>query len=141
MLHKSDIDKFYEDLKLLEFKTPVASVVEKTGYSQGTVSEYLSGRKTPSENFIKSFYEAFGKIIKEKSKDEDVINLKPEKLEEILRSQVERLIRIEATLEVYESALAGLLSGTKNDFGKRVGELRREVQAAVNRRNDELQGQ
>lgn len=46
----------------------------------------------------------------------------------------ERLIRIEAHLEVYESALAGLMSEKKADFPKKVGELREQVRAAVNRR-------
>lgn len=50
----------------------------------------------------------------------------------------ERLLRIEAHLEVFENAIAGLQSENKSDFAKKVGELRREVQAAVNRRFDEL---
>lgn len=56
----------------------------------------------------------------------------------IIGEQEERLLRIEAHLEVYENAIAGLLSESKNDFAKKVGELRAEVQSAVNRRFDEL---
>jgi hypothetical protein len=56
----------------------------------------------------------------------------------IIGEQEERLLRIEAHLEVYENAIAGLLSESKNDFAKKVGELRDEVQSAVNRRFDEL---
>lgn len=52
--------------------------------------------------------------------------------------QEERLLRIEAHLAVYENAIAGLLSESKNDFVKKVGELRAEVQSEVNRRFDEL---
>jgi len=56
----------------------------------------------------------------------------------LIGEQEERLLRIEAHLEVYENAIAGLLSESKNDFAKKVGELRAEVQSAVNRRFDEL---
>ena len=56
----------------------------------------------------------------------------------IIRDQNEKIIRLEAYVEVYESAIAGLLSETKSDFTKIVGELREQVQAAVNRRFDEL---
>lgn len=50
----------------------------------------------------------------------------------------ERLIRAEAHLEVYESAIAGLLSKSTTEFTKKVGELRKAVQEAANRRFDEL---
>jgi transcriptional regulator with XRE-family HTH domain len=56
----------------------------------------------------------------------------------LIGEQEERLLRIEAHLEVYENAIAGLLAESKNDFVKKVGELRAEVQSAVNRRFDEL---
>lgn len=51
----------------------------------------------------------------------------------------ERLLRIEAHLEVFENAIAGLLSDSKKaDFFKTVAELRETVQAVVNRRLGEL---
>jgi transcriptional regulator with XRE-family HTH domain len=56
----------------------------------------------------------------------------------IVGEQEERLLRIEAHLAVFENAIAGLLSESKNDFVKKVGELRTEVQSEVNRRFDEL---
>jgi hypothetical protein len=58
--------------------------------------------------------------------------------ERLIGEQEERLLRIEACLEVYENAIAGLLAETKSDFPKKVGELRSEVQSAVSRRLDEL---
>lgn len=56
----------------------------------------------------------------------------------LLSEHEERLLRTEATLEVYESAIAGLMSEKPGEFKKRVGELRDEVSKAVNRRFDEL---
>lgn len=63
---------------------------------------------------------------------------KEDKLTNILRDIEERMIRAEAHLEVYESALAGLMAENKTDFTKKVGELRHEIKEAVNRRFDEL---
>lgn len=66
------------------------------------------------------------------------IHQKSIELGTIIGEHEERLLRLEAHLEVYENAIAGLLSESKNDFAKKVGELRAEVQLAVNRRFDEL---
>lgn len=49
-----------------------------------------------------------------------------------------KLLRIEAHLEVYESAIAGLLSKDNKEFTKRVGELRAAVREAFDRRYDEF---
>jgi len=57
---------------------------------------------------------------------------------ELLGETEERLLRIEAHLEVYENAIAGLLSESNKDFMEIVGKLRTEVQAAVKRRLDAL---
>ena len=64
MLTQGKIDKFYRDVKYLRLTKPVADITKATGYSKGNVSEFLSGKKQPSENFIDAFYNAFkGKII------------------------------------------------------------------------------
>lgn len=59
-------------------------------------------------------------------------------IEGILRNHEEKILRLEAYVEVYETELAGILSESKNDFPKKIDELRNRVQAAVNRRFDEL---
>lgn len=59
MLTERQIDQFFIDLAALGLKRPVAVVSEKTGFSKGTVSEYLNRKKSPSENFIKKFYNEF----------------------------------------------------------------------------------
>lgn len=58
-------------------------------------------------------------------------------LEELLSKSEERILRLEACIEVYESAIAGLMSKSSEDFMKKVGELREQVKMAVNRRFDE----
>lgn len=60
-LTEKEIEKFYEDFEALELKFPVAAIVEHTGFSKGTVSEYLSRKKPPSKNFLKRFYDKFYK--------------------------------------------------------------------------------
>lgn len=58
MITKKEIEQFYLDLKAVGLVKPVAVMMEATGLkSSGTVSEYLSGKKKPSETFIKAFYE------------------------------------------------------------------------------------
>lgn len=58
-------------------------------------------------------------------------------LNKIVGEMQERLLRAEAHIEVYESAIAGLQSDGK-DYSKRVSDLREQVRSAVNRRLDEL---
>lgn len=61
-------------------------------------------------------------------------------LEQELGRINERLLRAEATLEVYESAIAEVLSDPKKkgDFSQKIDALRDAVSKAVNRRFDEL---
>lgn len=59
MMTKELIDKFYEDVESLNLRFPVAAIAEGTGEKKGNVSEYLSKKKVPSQNFIEKFYEKF----------------------------------------------------------------------------------
>ena len=61
MLTNEQIENFYADVKRLGLKFPVAAICEKTGYSKGTVSEWLNRKRTPSEAFIDKFYKEFAK--------------------------------------------------------------------------------
>jgi hypothetical protein len=59
MLTESEIKRFYEYVESLGFKFPVAVLTKATGFSKGQVSDYLSKKKDPSENFINAVYEKF----------------------------------------------------------------------------------
>lgn len=56
MLTINDIEQFYNDVSALGLKFPVAAISKATGFSKGNVSDYLSRKKEPSENFVKVFY-------------------------------------------------------------------------------------
>lgn len=64
MITESSISKFYEDVKRLGLKFPVAAVSKATGYKKGQVSQYLSKKDSPSENFVDAFYKAFDESLK-----------------------------------------------------------------------------
>lgn len=59
MLTIQEIDKFYNDVTLLNLRFPVAVISKATGFGKGQVSDYLNKVKSPSENFLKSFYKSF----------------------------------------------------------------------------------
>lgn len=59
MITKAEIEQFYEALNSLTIKFPGKTIAEKTGYSRGTVSDYMNRKLTPSEEFIAAFYAAF----------------------------------------------------------------------------------
>jgi transcriptional regulator with XRE-family HTH domain len=59
MLTQEIIERFYYDVERLGLKRPVSAIAEKTGYTKGNVSSYLSKKLSPSEKFIKKFYEVF----------------------------------------------------------------------------------
>ena len=48
------------EIKMLDIKYPIVKISEVTGYSKGTVSNYLSGKGFMSLEFIKTFCEKFG---------------------------------------------------------------------------------
>ncbi len=48
------------EIKVLDIKYPIVKISEVTGYSKGTVSNYLSGKGFMSLEFIKTFCEKFG---------------------------------------------------------------------------------
>lgn len=50
---------FNEMLKKVSFKFPVAEISTKTGYSKGSVSEILKGKRSPTDDFLKKFSESF----------------------------------------------------------------------------------
>jgi hypothetical protein len=61
MLTQAKIDQFYKDVEALGLKFPGAAIRKATGFSKGTISEYLNKVKEPSEGFLKAFYAKFPK--------------------------------------------------------------------------------
>lgn len=51
--------EFFEKLKKFDLKFPVATLTRETGYSKGSVSQYVSGKKAPSEGFMRKFNELY----------------------------------------------------------------------------------
>jgi predicted nuclease with TOPRIM domain len=108
----------------------VSKVSKDTGIESHRLYKWVQGKASPKHDDIKtlqSYIDGKTEIVR-----------RGEPTEAIIGSVQERLLRIEAHLEVYESAIAGLLSQDKKDFTKRVGELREAVQGAVSRRFSEL---
>lgn len=59
-MHTSQrISKFYDDVKNLGLKFPVATISKKMKKSKGYVSDILNKEKEPSENFLDDFYKKF----------------------------------------------------------------------------------
>ena len=50
---------FNEMLKKVSFKFPVAEISSKTGYSKGSISEILKGKRSPTDEFLKKFSKSF----------------------------------------------------------------------------------
>lgn len=78
MLTQGKIDQFYKDVKSLGLKYPVAEIQRATEFPKSNVSEWLSKKKVPSENFIDTFYLKFKKELIKSSivvplKDHDAI--------------------------------------------------------------------
>jgi predicted transcriptional regulator len=57
------VNKFYEDLDLLELRFPVSDIAKETGFAASNISDYINKKKTPSQKFIDKFYEVFNKKI------------------------------------------------------------------------------
>lgn len=67
MLTQGKIDQFYKDVEILGLKYPVAEIQRATEFPKSNVSEWLSKKKVPSENFIDTFYLKFKKEIAKSS--------------------------------------------------------------------------
>lgn len=103
MLTKADISKFYEDVKKLGLRSPVAEIARSTGMSKGPVSEYLSGKKVPSEAFLKKFYDSFAGMLQKSPRETGGL----EKGEEAKR--------ISAAVRVLTASVAQLLAATSGE--------------------------
>ncbi|MDB5281145.1 MAG: hypothetical protein JWO06_220 [Bacteroidota bacterium] len=62
----SEQDGFLADIKRLKETRAIVKdveIVENTGFSKSVVSNYLSGRVSPSKNFLEKFYGHYGKYL------------------------------------------------------------------------------
>ncbi len=118
-----------------------AEIAEKMEMSKGTLSAYVTGTTRPSKKFVEKFENLFSVKIDDFNSlatlEEARVKFSSN-LNQSISEHEERLLRVEAHLEVFESAIAGLLSKDHSDFLNKVGELRKAVQEAVNRRFEEL---
>lgn len=81
MVTKQEIEDFYRHVEILGLRFPVADIERATGESKGNVSRILKRRLTPSESFLKKFYNSFnsrlqlrGSINTEEAKTVQVAN-------------------------------------------------------------------
>lgn len=59
-MEKEELHKVFSNaVNGLRFRHPVAEIVKATGYNNGIVSEYLSGKKLVSEKFFRAFCESY----------------------------------------------------------------------------------
>lgn len=138
MLTQERIDQFYKDVESLRLKRPVAVISEKTGFSKGNVSSYLNKKLSPSENFIKKFYESFNltpeslklesKKVEQNVNEDDYLGLVKMMVSDLrklndqkeadlvaLRSAVTKIDNIESRVNEIESTVHGL-SGKFSEY-------------------------
>lgn len=141
MTNREKIDRFYNDVKLLELRFPVAEISKATGYVKGNVSDYLSKKKEPSENFLEAFYKEFSKSLKNVPREVGTNNGKyapHSDLQTILRDFTETGIRHEAAVNIIVISLAELIA---KQTGKGIGAVSSELQRAISLESDRLLGE
>jgi hypothetical protein len=67
MLTERKIEQFYKDVNALGLKRKVAEITKATKFPKSNVSEWLSKKKEPSENFIDKFYSEFRELLHKSS--------------------------------------------------------------------------
>jgi transcriptional regulator with XRE-family HTH domain len=128
------ISKFYTDLEKMDLRFPVAEIVRKLKVSKGYVSEVLSRKKEPSEDFINRFYQEFSKGSQPPmtgNYELPVGNLKVTLLDyvELLKEQNRKLESREAEyLKILKESLTALVTSSKG-IADDIAALTMEVQA------------
>lgn len=131
MVTKTQIEQFYKDVDSLGFKFPVAAISKATGESKGNVSSYLGKKLSPSESFLKKFYDGFKKELEKKEK---VVKVTVDRDKLIVDLQKE-VIRLEARVNVLMITLADVVSKVDK---KAIAIVDGELTAATNREAEHL---
>jgi transcriptional regulator with XRE-family HTH domain len=132
MLTQDKIDRFYEDIKRLGLKRPVAVVASRTGLSKGNVSSYLNKKQPPSEQFINKFYESFSEELKALGSGAFSFNADRDKL---IVDMLKDIIKLNARVDVLSITLADIVSKVDK---KAIATADSELIDAANRRNEAL---
>lgn len=96
-----DSRNFLEDIKQLKAARVIVldrEITEATGVTKGNLSSYLKGRLKPSTNFLKKFYEVYGKHLlstSENKPDEEITAKYIASLEEQVSLQKKYIILLE----------------------------------------------
>lgn len=106
------------------------TLADSLGWNKTSMSNAKQGRINVPSKYIKSLENKYKVVLISSTQQDFMGNIE------------ERLLRAEAHLEVYESAIAGLLANSKTkdkaEFMEKVGALRTRVSEVVNRRKGEL---
>jgi len=100
-------------------------IADRTGYNKATVSSYISGRTTPSADFIAAFEKAFRLKVSDFGKGGA---LEPIPVQDPVQVVSERIIQIYAISRVNQSLLVEILS---HQTGRTIMELQRVVNVAM----------
>lgn len=95
------------------------------GVSSQRIGQYISKRSEPKPSFYEKWQNAFNENLYE-----IIVSKKATSKEDFEM----RLIRIEANLEVFQIAIAGLKAKRKEDFSRRFSELQSLIEEAYKRR-------
>lgn len=129
MVTKAQIELFYKDVDRLELKFPVAAISKATGEGKGNVSSYLSKKLSPSESFLKKFYERFKKELDGKTVEVIVDR------DKLIVEMQKDIIRLNAKVNVLLITLADIVSKVDK---KAIALADGELTEAINREAEHL---
>jgi Mg2+ and Co2+ transporter CorA len=135
MNFKNDILELLHKLKLLGYER--ARIEADLDYSANYLDQILS--KGGNKKIVSRLDRYYNEVLQKQHKGKKDVKVLPEQeIGDVMGDVYERLIRLEAHIEVYESAIAGLLAENKTDFIEKVGVLRSRIQEVTERRFSEL---
>ena len=133
-----NIKEFIELEKKIKKRTGLkcSALAVALGYNKGYISQIKSRGVIP-EKFVIAMQRQFLPNANDGNRGNDEVRYIETDEAHVFSKFEQRLIRLESYTEVFENAIAGLLSKSNKDFMRRVSELREEVSKAVNRRFSE----
>lgn len=141
MLRREQLEQFYEDVRQLDLKFPVAAIANETGHSKANVSKYLSRKLEPSESFLNAFYDKFlksgknvsretgikpiGKALPDDYKDRAIFNL-TESYSSLSRSY-------EELVQMVKGLTVNVGQGTQKVLAAEIGALQELLKVSLSR--------